>query len=170
MPRTIRPLSFGNPRGALFGDERRLTALALVIAAVLLTASAAVDYLALRAVVDGRSSLHFAAELATVFAMGTPLGYLLVVALATGHAYLNRGYLPTLIAGSALRFGDAVFYPTGIRVLQEETVEFSDASVAVGFRPLFLASHPPEVLIYPSIGFAGGLFARRYLRSTRSNS
>ncbi|WP_436909384.1 hypothetical protein [Halosimplex marinum] len=155
----------GNPRAFLVGDSRRRTAGALALAAALFATSAAVDYLALQAVVSGRPGLHLATELAHVFALGSPAGYLLVIGIAAGHAALNRGYLPTLVLASALRFGDAVFYPTGLPVIPEESVEWSDASIAAGFRPLFLTSHPPEVLIYPTIGFALGLLVRRYRRS-----
>ncbi len=139
--------------------------LALLAAGALLVVSAAVDYLALRAVVDEQSSLHAASELAAAFALRTPLGYLLSMGLAAGHAYLNRGYLPALVLGSALRFGDAVFYVSDVQVLLEESIELSDASIAVGFRPYFLTDHPPEILIYSSVGFTLGLLARRYLRT-----
>jgi len=159
-----------DPRGLLLGDGRRRTAAALALAVALFAASAAVDYLALQTVVVGRSDLHLAAELASVFAMGSPAGYLLVVGIAAGHAYLNRGYLPTLVLASALRFGDAVFYVADARVLQEENVELGDATVAAGFRPLFLTSHPPEVLIYPTLGFALGLLVRRVRRERDGNA
>ncbi|QPV63452.1 hypothetical protein I7X12_02110 [Halosimplex litoreum] len=160
----------GDPRGLLVGDDRRRMAGALVLALALFAASAAVDYLALQALVGGRPDLHLAAELAHVFALGSPAGYLLVIGIAAGHAALNRGYLPTLVLASALRFGDAVFYVADARVLQEETVELGDATVAAGFRPFFVTSHPPEVLIYPTIGFALGLLVRRLRRECDGNA
>ena len=159
-----------NLRELLVGDSRRRTAGALTLAVALFAASAAVDYLALQTVTDSRSGPHFAVELAHVFALGSPAGYLLVIGIAAGHAAVNRGYLPTLVLASALRFGDAVFYVADVRVMQEEVVELGDATVAVGFRPFFLTSHPPEVLIYPTVGFALGLVVRRLRRERDGNA
>lgn len=157
-------------RELLVGDSRRRTAAALGLAGALFATSAAVDYFALQALVGGRPGLHLATELAHVFALGSPAGYLLVIGIAAGHAALNRGYLPTLVLASALRFGDAVFYPTGLPAIPEETVEWSDASITAGFRPLFLTTHPPEVLIYPTLGFALGLLVRRAHRERDGNA
>ncbi|ELZ22752.1 hypothetical protein C475_16661 [Halosimplex carlsbadense 2-9-1] len=158
-----------DPRALLVGDSRRWTAGALGLAVGLFATSAAVDYLALQAVTGRQPGFHLAADLAHVFAMGSPAGYLLVIGIAAGHAALNRGYLPTLVLASALRFGDAVFYVADARALQEETVELGDATVAAGFRPYFLTSHPPEVLIYPTLGFALGLLVRRVRRGRDAN-
>ncbi|MFC7139543.1 hypothetical protein ACFQMA_06785 [Halosimplex aquaticum] len=156
---------FEDPRALVFGDRRRNTLLAVALALVLAALSAAVDYLALQAVVNGQTDLRLAVELAAVFAMRTPVGYLLVVAIAAGHAAGNRGYLPTVLLASALRAGDAVFYVADMRVLLESAVELGGATIAVGFRPYFLADHPPEVLVYSTVGFALGLLVRRRLRN-----
>jgi len=112
----------GPIRQLLVGDTRQVTAAALVGALALFGLASAVEYMALANVVAASETNPYV-DVRPAFGLA-PLpsrhgwvwvpGYLLAGTLSAGHAYLNRGYLPSLVLALAPSSGIALWTSYGM--------------------------------------------------------
>lgn len=145
------------------GDDRTTTRRAVLLAVGFLVAGATLEYLVLRTGFenDALAALHQALLLDGYLPAPHATGAFLVVGLAALQALVNRGYLPSVLLGWSLAFGN-VCWTVGSRV----GVRNYYLDPAAAFRRTF-----PEAVVLASLGFLlglgiGNLRARRRGRST----
>lgn len=146
----------------LVGEDRRRTRRAVILAGVLVVVAMVADYLALSYHVGTVETTFFmkfrwAFTLAPIWEHGlvSPTqvyGYVLVVGLAAVHAYLNSGYLTSVLLASAPPIGTAFWYIGGM----DEYLLFAPELV---FGSVF-----PEAPIMATLGFVLGLGIRTVKR------
>jgi hypothetical protein len=157
-----------NPRALFVGDSRRRTAFALLMSVALVVAGAAVRSAFTRSYYDSGFPLSEWTMVNTAFGLSTP-GLSVVVALTAGHAYLNRGYLPTLALGVASKLGAASVVATDFSVGRGTALGDPTGTVTLGYRLPSAATFLPPVLALSTLGFALGLLVRRLRRSRGGN-
>ena len=115
-----------------------------------------------RAVLRGRDATLVTSSVADAFVSAAELysveGYLLVLALTAGYAFLNRGYAVALVLGSAPKIGAAIVYVDGARV---RPFEVSNATVEVGFQAVTFWQKFPQIVAVGTLGFLLGLAIQR---------
>ncbi|WP_135364087.1 hypothetical protein [Halosimplex halophilum] len=157
-------LRIDDPRALLVGDRPRRTALALLASAVLVVAGAAVRSAFIRSYYDPGFPLSQWSVVNTALGLSVP-GFLVVVALTAGYAYLNRGYLPTLALGTASKLGAASVVVTDLSVGRGGPLGDPTGTVTLGYQLPSAAAFVPPVLVLSTLGFALGLLVRRYRRT-----
>ncbi|QPV63451.1 hypothetical protein I7X12_02105 [Halosimplex litoreum] len=158
------PAPFEDSRALLVGDSRWRTALALLASAALVVVGAAVWSSFVRSYYDSGFPLSGWSVVNTAFGLSSPSAYAVVVALTAGHAYLNRGYLPTLALGAASKLGAASVVVTDLSVGRGAPLVGGTGTVTLGYQLPSVAAFLPPVLALSTLGFALGLLARCALR------
>jgi DMSO/TMAO reductase YedYZ heme-binding membrane subunit len=161
MERTDAPAK-SRLRSLLVGESRAVTRRALALAAGFLVGLAALEYVFLLGpddeVVDAAwRAFVLEPNLAAALDRGS-FGAFLVVGLAAIHAYLNEGYLVSLLLASAPIFGAGLWSLGGPF---RDVNFYLDPASAV--RRTF-----PEALLYATIGFLLGLALRWLNRRLRA--
>ncbi|WP_435064441.1 hypothetical protein [Halobaculum sp. EA56] len=151
-------------RSLLIGEERRLTAVAILAAVVLFVAAAAVEYTWISLCVQRRAGCYpnetLLFRVSNVLESGPHMWWydeFLVVALAGLHAYFNRGYVPSLLLASAPQLGGLLFWIGGS--VSDPALEFHPENAVVRF--------PLAVVLLASVGFVCGIGARALARRIR---
>ncbi|WP_227353958.1 hypothetical protein [Haladaptatus salinisoli] len=146
----------------LFGTDRTRTWRALALAGVFVIVGAGVEYLTL--ITGFENELLF--ELHQFFALdGTALGLatrgaVIVVGLSAIQAYLNEGYLPSLLLGIAPAYGNRLW-----------TIGSLDRIANLYLDPVSAAARTlPDGAILASFGFLLGIGIRWALRRRQRNS
>lgn len=148
-----------NRLGALaFGDDRTTTRRAVLLAGGFLVAGATLEYLVLRTGFGNGALVALHRTLLLDGYLPTPhaTGAFLVVGLAAVQASLNEGYLPSVLLGWSLAFGN-VCWTVGSLV----GVRSYYLDPAAAFRRTF-----PEAIVLASLGFLLGA-GLRTLRERR---
>lgn len=148
----------------LFGANRARTRRALVLAGVLLVATATIEYLLFHTGFENGvvETLHEVFLLVGYLPGREGMGAVFVVGLAALHAYLNEGYLPSVLLGWSPVFGNLVWSitsPVGIASYRLDPL--------AAFERTF-----PEAVALATLGFLVGVGLRwtRKRRRTRTAS
>lgn len=143
----------------VLGVNRARTRRALVLAGVLLVATATIEYLLFRTGFENGvvEVLHEVFLLAGHLPSRAGTGAVFVVGLAALHAYLNEGYLPSVLLGWSPVFGN-LSWTNGSR--SDVANYYLDPLTA--FERTF-----PEALALATLGFVVGVGLRRIRKRWR---
>jgi hypothetical protein len=146
----------------ILGEKRERTRRALILAAVFVVAGAVLDYL----VILSKFENEVFETLNQVFLLDGYLpswhasGVYIVIGLAAVHAYLNEGYLPSILLGWSPIYGS---HSWTIIPLSDLEAYYLDPVSA-------LERTFPEAVVLATLGFVIGLSLRRLRRGRRGNA
>lgn len=151
-----------SPKRLLVGETWRVTAGAVLLAGALILVGSVVEYLTLSREIAGGETpvvyyvrpLFVVPEPSTIGLRPTPwaavYGYLFAIALAAGHAYVNLGYLPSVLLSVSPNVGVALWIIHGF-----------DEYVAL--TPMRVFGVLPEGTLVATVGFVLGVALRARL-------